>query len=119
MTVIINDKIVQKGDGIMAGYFPVFRKFLDSSIMDQTVEVRFLFLTLLLKADRQGFVEATPSALARAAALDIKHVTAALDILQAPDKASTTKDHDGRRIAKIEDEEYLIMREDDVFGVIE
>lgn len=96
----------------MAGYFPLFRKFLDSSIMDEDVEVRFLFLTMILKADRDGFVEATDTALARASALKLVDVQEALVILQAPDARSTTTDDDGRRIAEVSPNRWLILNYD-------
>ena len=91
------------------GYFPLFRKFLDSSIMDLEVETRFVFLTLLLKADKQGVVHATRSALARSAAMDLESVEAALAILQEPDPDSTTLDDDGRRVAEIEPNTWLVL----------
>ena len=88
----------------MAGYFPLIRTLLDSSIMDEEVHVRFLFIAMLLRADKGGMVEGTPRALARTAALSVDQVAEALEVLQNPDDRSSTNDElAGARIFRIDE----------------
>ena len=92
-----------------AGYFPLFRRFLESSIMDEEVPTRFLWLAMLLRADRQGIVHGTPRALSRLANMSQSDVEAALETLQAPDPSSTSDEDDGRRLKLLSPNKWLLV----------
>jgi hypothetical protein len=92
-----------------AGYFPLFRRFLESSIMDEEVSTRFLWLAMLLKADRQGIVHGTPKALARLANMSISDVADSLVTLQSPDPDSTSEEDDGRRVKQLSPNKWLLI----------
>jgi len=72
---------------------------LGSSLMEEAVETRWLFLCLAAAADEHGFVRCqTVGNAARLANLTHDQAAAALDALSSPDPRSTTPDEDGRRI---------------------
>jgi hypothetical protein len=61
-----------------------------------------VWITMLLKADKDGQVLSTIPGLVRAAALKRPQVESALAVLLAPDADSRTPDNEGRRIEVIE-----------------
>lgn len=81
-------------------YTRIFASLWDGSIMEEAVETRWLFLTMLTiaDADRTGVVDMPIQALARRAAMTEEQVRAALEALKAPDPRSSSPDEDGRRI---------------------
>jgi hypothetical protein len=78
-------------------------RLLNSSIWLESMEVRLLWLTVLAKADENGFVN-TPSAkvLAHVANMPLEAVRVALEVLEAPDPDSRTPDNDGRRLERVQ-----------------
>jgi hypothetical protein len=76
---------------------------LGSSLMDESVEARWLFVCFLSAADGTGFVRCqTPGNAARIANLTLDQAAVALDVLSSPDPHSTTGDQEGRRIVRAE-----------------
>lgn len=74
----------------------------ESSLLDCAVATRWLFLFMGARADREGrFRCATVAGLARAAAVSVAEAEAAIAELEAPDPASTSPEHEGRRILRI------------------
>jgi hypothetical protein len=90
-------------------YVKLHDQLLRSSIMEEAVHVRFLFLVCLTLADRNGNFRATPPALARIANLPIAQVEEALAVLQAPDELSTSDEEDGRRLLLLSPNEWGIV----------
>jgi hypothetical protein len=82
-------------------YVKLWSNLLKSSILEQDLHVRWLWIAMLLEADRDGNVYGTPEALARVANMNLDQVNAALAILTAPDPNSTTGDEQGRRILPV------------------
>ena len=82
-------------------YAKVFERILTSSIMDAGVHVRWLWIVLLVMADRDGYVIATETALARIANMPVDDVRNAIAILTAPDQNSTNPEHEGRRVLPV------------------
>jgi len=79
-------------------YVKLWNNLLRSSILEENVNVRWLWIALLLETDVDGNVYGTPEALARLANLSLKDTTDALAILMAPDENSTTSEENGRRL---------------------
>jgi hypothetical protein len=72
---------------------------LGSSLMEEAVETRWLFICLAVAADEHGFVRCqTVGNAARLANLTHDQAAKALEALSSPDPDSTTPDEDGRRI---------------------
>lgn len=84
----------------MAGYTKVFGTLLDSSVWGLSKDARILWITLLLKKDRQQMVHASIPGLAHVARLTVEETEAALKELEKPDPYSQTKDCEGRRIVE-------------------
>lgn len=78
-------------------------RLLGSSLMDEAVETRWLFLCFAAAADETGYVRCqTIGNAARIANLTHDQARAALDALSSPDAESTSPDEDGRRLVRAE-----------------
>jgi len=93
----------------MAGFVKIHDLILGSSIMDEDVETRFLWIVVLALADRNGNFRATPKSLARISNLRPMAVANGLEILQNPDPSSSTPDEEGRRLIQVEPNEWHIV----------
>ena len=82
-------------------YAKVFSQIFDSSIADN-YPLRHFFMDLLVLADCDGVVGMTPTAIAARTRIPLAEVTAMLAALEQPDHESRTPDHDGRRIARLD-----------------
>ena len=80
----------------------IFAQIFDSSIADDP-ELRHFFMDLLVLCDPNGVVDMTPSAIAARTRLKLDDVKVWLSKLESPDPESRTPDHDGRRIAKLDE----------------
>src|SRR5581483_9809094 len=86
----------------MTGYAKLFNSIVDSTVWGESPSVCKLWITLLVKADRDGIVDASIPGLARAAILSVQEVEAALQKFLSPDPYSRTPDHEGRRIEVVD-----------------
>jgi hypothetical protein len=82
------------------GYVKIHSQFFDSSINEEEVIVRWVWIALLLSCDRNGNVYGTERALARRANITIEEFQDSLEILMSEDASSSSPDEDGRRIVK-------------------
>lgn len=82
----------------MAGYTKLFNSILASSVWQESVSTKVLWITFLAMADKDGVAEASVPGLAKIAGLSITDTEAGIKSLSAPDKYSRTRDFDGRRI---------------------
>jgi hypothetical protein len=83
-------------------YVKLFSKIIRSSIWAETSDTRIVWVTMLLLANRDGFVESSPSGLAREANVTVPACREALKVLEAPDIESSTQEYGGRRIDAME-----------------
>lgn len=83
-------------------YAKVFAQIFDSSIADD-FRLRHFFMDMLVLADVNGVVDMTPTAIAARTRIPLKDVSVMLATLEQPDPESRTPDHDGRRIAKLDE----------------
>lgn len=92
----------------MAGYTPVFRAILQSTVWDEAPHVKVVWLTMLLMCDKNGFVESTIPGLARSSVVTREQCIEAIERLSSPDPDSKTKAQEGRRIVKVDDGWQLV-----------
>jgi len=80
----------------------LFNSILDSTIWQEPLETKVVWITMLAMADRNGEVHASIPGLAKRAGVTLPQCNAALACLESPDEYSRTKDHEGRRIAEVD-----------------
>ena len=90
----------------------LFSSITESSLWSELKEVRLLFVTMLAKADQNGFVEASIPGLARVANLTIEETETGLECLQSPDVYSKNPDNEGRRVLPVPGGFVLLNYED-------
>lgn len=71
-----------------------------SSIIEEDVVTRWVWICLLLSCDKNGNIYGTDKALARKTNVSIQNFEASLEILAAPDPGSTSQEEEGRRITR-------------------
>lgn len=82
-------------------YVKLFASLLESSVWAEDAPTRLVWITLLLMADRDGFVRGSPSGLARRANVGMAECRKAMATLEAPDVESGTDAWGGRRIERV------------------
>lgn len=86
-------------------WIPLRRQLLDSSIWEENAVVCKLWVTLLIvgsEPGRRGTIDMTERALAARACMTIEEVSAALEVLMAPDPRSRSRVAAGRRLEPLE-----------------
>lgn len=84
-------------------YGKVFAQIFDSSIVDESLATRYVWMSLIALADHDGTVDLTAQALARRINLPLADTLAALSDLSQPDPASRSEHESGRRIVLLDD----------------
>lgn len=87
----------------MTGWTPIFEEIIASSIWDEAMHVRVVWITILAVTRKDGIapLKTVPS-VARAANLSQEQAQEAIDILLSPDKRRLGQEHEGRRIEQVE-----------------
>jgi hypothetical protein len=85
----------------MAPYGKVFDSIFGSSIMEADVEIRYIWICLIIAADKEGFIDETVPALARRFNISVESMEKAIKYFLEPDCSSRTPDKEGRRIEPI------------------
>lgn len=86
----------------MAHYVKVFDSIIHSTIWQDELHVKVVWITLLAMADSNGEVQASIPGLAKAAGVSVSQCEEALAKFLAPDPYSRSKSLAGRRIQEIE-----------------
>lgn len=73
----------------------------DSSLWSYPAEIRVVWITLLAKCDKEGFVRMSRPGLQRAANVPEASVDEALRLFEAADPHSRTTEHEGKRIVTV------------------
>jgi hypothetical protein len=81
---------------------PLFSTIIDSSVWRESKETRLVWITILAKKDRNGYVRAALWALARDAGVTEEECAEAVRVLESPDPDSQSKVEDGRRIRRVD-----------------
>jgi hypothetical protein len=98
----------------MAGFVKVFESLLESTVwMGQPAHVKLAWITLLAKADPEGRVTTPIPVLATLAGVTLQDFENALEVFLRPDPYSRSREHDGRRLERLDDGEefggFLIL----------
>lgn len=84
------------------GYAKLFSQILDSSIWEEPVITRVVWVTMLAMADKDGKVKSSTSGVIRRANVPKAEGLEAIKTLEAPDLDSKSQEWGGRRIEKID-----------------
>ena len=79
-------------------YAKLFSRITESSLMEEDIPTRYVFVMLLAIADPQGYVVGTDVAIARRLNMPLAALLVAFERLMAPDADSGSPELDGRRI---------------------
>jgi hypothetical protein len=94
----------------MTGYTKLFSTIVTSTIWQEDLPTKVLWITLLALSDSDGMVEGAIPGIARIAGVSLEECERSLAKLQQPDKYSRTPDHDGRRIEVVEGGWFILNR---------
>lgn len=87
----------------MNTWSPLFSSVVESSLWDEPLHVRVLFMTLLALKEQDQVVRKNEYQLRRAANIEGVQVAEALKILSRPDRKRPNQEHEGRRIKEVAD----------------
>lgn len=90
----------------------LFSSITESSLWSEPKEVRLLFVSMLARADQNGFVESSLPGLARVSNLTLEETELAIGVLMSPDKYSKNPANDGKRVEKVPGGYVLLNYED-------
>lgn len=85
----------------MAPYGKVHDCLFGSSIMEEDLEIRWIWVCMIIIADKNGIVDETMMSLARRFNVPLKSIKKAISSFLKPDVNSRTIDSDGRRLKPI------------------
>ena len=85
----------------MMTYTKLFTSILDSTVWQESLQAKVVWVTLMAMADRDGKVEASIPGLAKRAGVSLGECEEALQKFMAPDAYSRTREHDGRRLEAV------------------
>lgn len=83
-------------------YAKIFSQIFNSSIADD-YRVRHLFMDLLALSDQEGIVDMTHEAISARTRVPLEEVKAAIAKLELPDERSRSREHEGRRLVRLDD----------------
>lgn len=86
----------------MDSYAKVFGSIIHSTVWQEPMATRIVWITMLVISDQDGLVAASVGGLARAANVTREECEAALESFTSPDPDSKTTSNEGRRIARVE-----------------
>jgi hypothetical protein len=86
----------------METWTKLYASILDSSVWFESKETKILWVTFLAKKDENGFVRGNLKSMAAYSGLTDDECAGALKVLESPDKDSRTKEHQGRRIKRVD-----------------
>lgn len=80
----------------------VFTQIFDSSIAED-YRVRFVFEDMLKLANQDGVVDMTHESISRRTNVPLEIIRIGIDSLESPDPKSRSKEHEGRRIVRLDE----------------
>jgi hypothetical protein len=84
-----------------AGFTKLVPEIVQSSIWNESAEVRCVWIAILAIKDKDGNVRGSAATMARIANVPLASVVEALDKFQSPDPDSNTPDNEGRRLVAV------------------
>jgi hypothetical protein len=94
----------------VTGYTKLFNSIVTSTIWQEDLPTKVIWITLLAMSDSDGTVEGSIPGLAHVAGVTIEACERSLIKLQQPDKYSRTPDHDGRRLEVVDGGWFILNR---------
>src|SRR6266853_3076347 len=85
-------------------YAKLMGRITESSLMEESIPVRYCFIMLLAVADPQGYAIGTDLALARRLNMPLDEFRECVVELMRPDPDSNSKEHDGKRLIESDGE---------------
>lgn len=85
-------------------YAKLFSRITESSLMEEPINVRYVFVMMLAIADPKGYVIGTDVAIARRLNMPTNEFQRCADVLMQPDEDSNSKEEEGRRILQSDGE---------------
>src|ERR1035437_5927998 len=82
-------------------FVKIHEQIFDSSIMEEDVSTRYVWQSLLILSDREGFIDKIIPAIARRIAIPEEIVRQAIEKFCQPDPKSRTPENEGRRLEPI------------------
>lgn len=79
-------------------YAKLFGSILDSTVWQESLPTKVVWITMLAMKDRNGYVGAAIPGLAKRAGVSVEECEGALTKFLSPDPYSRSKEHNGRRI---------------------
>ena len=83
----------------MSGFTKLVPEIVQSSIWNESSDIRIVWITMLAIKDENGYVQGDARTISRLANVTQEAASTALELFQKPDPFSHTPDDDGRRIA--------------------
>jgi len=91
-------------------YAKLMERITESSLMEEEVMVRYVFMMMMAIADPHGYVIGTDVAIARRLNIAVKDLTRAIERLMEPDPDSNSEEKEGRRVVASDVERgYLLV----------
>ena len=90
---------------------PLFTSVLDSSLNELPLHVRWVFISIWLKADRHGYYRGTAGAIARSANVTVEEAEDAIQTLTSPDPLSLDDEEEGRRLVPY-DRGWMVVKKE-------
>lgn len=87
---------------LMSGWTPLWSSIINSSVWCESKEVKILWITFLAMKDKNGFVASSVPGMAKQAGLTVPECQKALHVLESPDELSSSQEHEGRRVKKVD-----------------
>ena len=92
----------------MNGFTKLFSSIVTSTIWQEDSDTKVVWVTMLALVNADGFVDTTIPGLANIANVSVEKTREAIAKFESPDPDSRTIDHDGRRIAKVDNGWFLL-----------
>lgn len=86
----------------MDGFTKLFGSLISSTVWSYDDKTRLVWITMLAMKNGKHVVNSSVPGLANYARVSLEDCEKALEILKSPDKYSSSKEHDGRRIQEVE-----------------
>jgi len=93
---------------LTSGWTKLDADITDSTIWQESLATKVVWVTLLARVNREGFVSTSIPGLAKRAGVSLEECEKALEKFQRPDKYSRSQEEEGRRIRVVEGGFYLI-----------
>ena len=82
-------------------FVKLWSDILESSLWDESSDIRIVWITLLAMSNQDGYVRGTDKAIGRRAGVPEKSANEAIAKFLAPDPCSHIEEHEGRRIERV------------------